>query len=180
MKNLVFLVIFLQSCVSWKSSLVQQGDKNMAINNAINDFTHSNQKMLKRDNVFSIRIIDKSDYFIVSIYGEGNKFYLIEDEHPNIPNFPTNYIDYHDKLFYWYDTTNIPDPSIISKLVKYDRLDTIKSFAFSTYTNDDGKKGVDYIFCKNDLTNYYKVETNIVCEYNNPNINCNKSKLRKK
>ncbi|WP_123902715.1 hypothetical protein [Chryseobacterium elymi] len=155
---LYLLVLFLPlSCNGQTKGLISKGDYLVAIDNAVSDFSKTSS-LLKKDTFFSVSYKVKTNIIEVNIIGNSNKFYIDNDKPLN--RLPTNYIESNGKIFYWFDDNqNNSNPNIINKLKEYKLIEynaeTIE------YSRDDKKKGVSYYFCKNDLTNYKKVKSNI-------------------
>jgi hypothetical protein len=161
MKN-NFLIIFIlfalfQSCVSWKSGLKKQGDYNTAINNAILDFRNTTY-LVKRDNAFFVDYKELNEGLIqISIKGNIGKFIITANGQSS--RFPTKYIEYKGKLFYWYDKNYPFNEKVIYKFDEYGLVDSVETVADAIFVNDDSKKGMNYYFCKNNMIEYKKMRT---------------------
>ncbi|MCC5943524.1 MAG: hypothetical protein JJT94_01210 [Bernardetiaceae bacterium] len=170
-------VLFFGSCTSWKNNLVSNGNPNDAVYNAIIDFVNIEKKYVKQDSVFSIYVEDiNKNILSVSIFRKINKVSLFTKDEINYDyrHFPTNFLEIDGKLFYWKDTTKSVSQEVVDKLYLMSRVDTvIYQKKLSERIIDDAQKGVDYYFCKSDLTQYRKVRTSTaVGGYNTPKINC--------
>jgi hypothetical protein len=160
MKTYLRIIIFLLSfsCAGQKKDFITKGDHTTAINNATNDF-YKTSLLSKKDTSFSVsyKHID-ADIIEVSIIGNSNKFYL-DGEKP-LNQLPTNYIEYNNKVFYWYDDNNKSNSNteIINKLKQYKLIEYNADVL--EYNIDDKKKGISYYFCIKDLTKYKKVKSN--------------------
>lgn len=161
-KILIVLIVALQGCATWKLSLRNDGDYNVAIQNAIIDRIHSNDILLKDDSVFSVGFQKLEGGLIgVSIFGVVDEFLVTEDKKTDSTIFPTRYYEHSGKLFYWKDPSVELSGEILMKLDQYNQIDSLPSIAFAELVIDDGKKGILYYFCENNLLKYKKVKTNI-------------------
>lgn len=170
----------LGSCAvnKWQNTLIQKGDMNDAINNAITDFVHTS-KWSKKDSIFTVTITDINEENINITIAVAD-----DDVYPNSKNkvgtydhiFPTRYTVKEGKLFYWNDATLFITQDIISILEKYNHIDCRWSELPNIIggVHNDGVEGVIYYFCKNDLTNYKKSDvSNIRKHYKIPLLKCN-------
>jgi hypothetical protein len=170
----------LGSCAvnKWQNTLIQKGDMNDAINNAITDFVHTS-KWSKKDSIFTVTITDINEENINITIAVAD-----DDVYPNSKNkvgtydhiFPTRYTVKEGKLFYWNDATLFITQDIISILEKYNHIDCRWSELSDIIggVHNDGVEGVIYYFCKNDLTNYKKSDvSNIRKHYKIPLLKCN-------
>jgi hypothetical protein len=174
-KILIFFLLAFTGCTSWKAGLNNHGNYDIAIKNAIIDFSHTS-KLFKKDNTFSIAYKDDSSGILyITLMGTVGKFIIATDGKTS--TFPTRYLEYNDKLFYWYDK-NYPLSEIIkNKLKEFDLIDSVESIADAEFIIDDSKSSVDYYFCKNELLHYTKVKTNLpIGRYKSPKLNCNENK----
>lgn len=145
------------SCAAQQRNFGPKGDCTTAINNAVNDF-YKTSSLFKKDISFSVsyRIVN-SDIVEVDILGNSNKFYIDGDKPLN--RLPTNFIEYNNKIFYWYDINNKGNSNakVINKLQQY------KLIEYNTdiieHNIDDKKKGVSYYFCIKDLSRYKKIKS---------------------
>ena len=91
---------------------------------------------------------------------------------------PTRYIEKDNKLFYWRDDNYPLTKKAILVFEKYNLLvnnDLDGAMEVYDFKTNDSQKGVDYYFCKNDLTQYKKVTTNKAIEYYDaPKLKCKK------
>jgi hypothetical protein len=149
--------------------MIINGEQNEAIQNAILDFIYTEKKILKYDKVFSISTKEDKDNISVSILGISTPISLIieEDGSYNYCLFPTMLIETNGKLFLGYDETKNVTDTIINTLYRYNLIDTMSVYTV-TMIIDDTKKGVDYYFCKNNLSKYKKVITNKAMGYYKP------------
>jgi len=88
---------------------------------------------------------------------------------------PSRYVEKDDRLFYWWDDDYPLTEEMLAILWKYNLLcdDTDGLIGLPTYTIDDRQKGADYYFCKNDLSKFKRVVTNIGRGYYKPpNLKC--------
>ncbi|MPM75349.1 hypothetical protein SDC9_122341 [bioreactor metagenome] len=93
----------LGSCAvnKWQNTLIQKGDMNDAINNAITDFVHTS-KWSKKDSIFTVTITDINEENINITIAVAD-----DDVYPNSKNkvgtydhiFPTRYTVKEGKLF---------------------------------------------------------------------------------
>jgi hypothetical protein len=168
MKNLKYLIcvfiLSLCSCSVWKQELIKTGDHDTAIRNAIYDYTHT-ERNSKKYNVFSVNVKDINDNIIgVSIFGDENKL-LPNPENKlgsSYSNFPTKFIEYKGKLFYWYDPKQTISNELISILSKYNHIDSLNVNGFigipeTSSKIDDSEMAVDYFLCKKNLMIYKKI-----------------------
>lgn len=169
----------LGSCAvnKWQNTLIQKGNMNDAVNNAITDFVHTS-KWSKKDSIFTVTITDINEENVNVTIAIAD-----DDVYPNSKNkvgtydhtFPTRYIVKNGKLFYWNDTTQFITQDIISILEKYNHIDYRWSELPEIIggVHNDGAEGVVYYFCKNDLTNYKKSGvSNIRKHYKTPILKC--------
>jgi len=181
LKLFIVLVIFLlfDSCVvsKWKVDLISEGNVNDAVSNVITDFLNTSS-LSKKDTVFGVLITDTNDGVIkVGICGAVNKIYPRKESKVGTYDaiFPTRYLIRDEKLFYWSDTTQVITQEIVSVLEKYNQIDTLwwSSGGLPDYVIDDGKEGIIYYICKNNLKNYKKTGSNTIRKhYNPPKLKC--------
>ena len=151
--------------------MVINGNENNAIMNAIFDFIHTENKLLQDDKTFFIYTKNVEDKIGVSIMGDPNTILLIieEDGSYSYRAFPTMLYETNGKLFFWYDDTKSVTDTIINTLYQYNFVDTMIVNAYiPESTINEVKKGANYYFCKNDLSNYKKIITNKSIEYYKP------------
>lgn len=156
---LIFSLILLgQSCSGWKKEMTQKGNIENAIKNAILDFCHTSN-LAKKDKTFYIYFKDYETKAIgVSITGNINKIYVLHGSPQS--RVPDQYIEYDNKLFYWYDNKTGKSLDIVKKLSEYKVIDSIKvSTEDMGNIRDDAKKGANYYFCRDNLLVYKKEET---------------------
>ena len=181
LKLFILLAVFLLfgNCAvsKWKETLISKGNVNDLVNNVITDFFNTSN-LSKRDSIFGVLITDNNDGIIkVGICGAVNKIYPRKENKVGTYDaiFPTRYLIRDEKLFYWSDTTQIITQEIISVLEKYNQIDTLwwSSGGLPDYVIDDGKEGVVYYICKNNLKNYKKIGSNTIRkQYNPPKLKC--------
>lgn len=190
---LVFLLL-LENCRTFKNELILNGDHNNAIQNAILDFS-STSRLYKKAAVFSVSFHDTLYRMIleetndgnhrwvegkpykgivaISISVEYNKLFLAADAKVGSKGkLPSRYIEKEGKLFYWWDDDYPLKKEALTIYHKYNLLqgNVISALDFSI---NDAQKGVDYYFCKNDLSKYKKVITDKgIGYYNAPKLNC--------
>ncbi|MDR0231502.1 MAG: hypothetical protein LBI82_05220 [Dysgonamonadaceae bacterium] len=90
---------------------------------------------------------------------------------------PSRYIEKDGKLFYWWDNDYPLTEEMLAILWKYDLLfdDTKGLVGFPQFSIDEKLKGVHYYFCRNNLSKFKRVVTNIAPGYYKPpKLNCNK------
>ena len=184
------LSIFLlleASCASFNEELVKEGGYKDAIQNAIVDFSNT-CSLYNRDSVFSVTIYDPLYEMIFEETDEGNgrwvkgqsykgvlaisisanyhKIFLMDDSarvSGQGGQMPTQYIEVDGKLFYWWDSNCPLTEEVLNVFKKYDLLvnyNLDRVVEFYDFSTNDSKKGVDYYFCKNDLSKYKEVVTN--------------------
>ncbi|MFC4818031.1 hypothetical protein [Flavobacterium sp. GCM10023249] len=177
---MMLLLVLLNSCISFKTDLLQNGGKNEAIANAILDF--SNREILfKKHNVFSISITElenNKDFLIVRI-GRNNKRILVTSETivGSKGKMPSRYVEKNNKLFYWWDDDYPLTKDVIETYRKYNLLQSDEGgwIKMPDYKIDDSQKAVHYYFCKKNLNKYRKVITNIgIGYYALPELKCEK------
>jgi len=179
--KLLILIFILESCSSWKNTLIHHGNYNDAINNAITDFVYKNRNS-KQDSVFSIHFIDIGDsLWGISISKEVNKIAVItKDElHYSYKAFPTRFIEKNKLLFYWKDTIQSVIPKkLLNKLYAINRVDTVVvNKLMPERITDDEHKAVDYYFCKCNLLKYSIVKTRTAMRwYKSPKMDCSYKK----
>ena len=118
-------------------------------------------------NLVSVEISASPEYkfLITSNTKVGSKGYL-----------PSRHIIKEGKLFYWFDDSYPFTQEMLDFLWKYNLLQDDDSglIIFPDNPINDSKKGADYYFCKNDLSKYKRVVTNIgLGYYKPPKIKCN-------
>ncbi|MBZ9730540.1 hypothetical protein LB467_12670 [Salegentibacter sp. JZCK2] len=194
----VIALVSLKGCVTFKDNLVQDGGREEFIHNAILDFSNST-RLFKKDSVFSVsfddtlyrmslhKISDGNSAWIkgkpyvgiktVNIIGTYNKMLLTDSTKVGSKGYlPSRYVEKDGKLFYWWDNDYPLTEETLAVFEKYNILqdDAGGWLKFPDMSTDDAKKGADYYFCENDLTNYKKVITNIaIGYYDAPKLNCN-------
>ena len=201
-KTIIVLSLFLLlfGCSSTKK-IVMPTDENLqevAINIAIQDFS-TKCNLFKKDSVFSVFFydsvfskptltqVDKGEYKdrrthqwkkgnlidgIVSVEIGSNDDYQLYYSEQTKSKLPTRYVIKDGKLFYWWDKNNTVTEEIIAVLWRYNILQTYS--IIPDFSTDDSRKGAHYYFCKNDLSKYKRVVTNIgLGYYKPPQLKCN-------
>lgn len=199
---LILVILLFECCASFKGTsfkkeLSQTGDRNDAIQNAIMDFTN-NRSLYKKDSVFFISFFDTlhkmvlekiddrnyrwikgeiyEEIVAVSIAASYNQFLLTADTKVGSKGkLPTRYIEKNGKLFFWWDNEYPLTEKTLAVFSKYNLLQDDEGgiIKFPDFIIDDAQKGADYYFCKNNLTKYKKVITNIgIGYYDIPNLKC--------
>ena len=194
---LILVIFSLNCCASFKNELKQTGDRNDAVQNAIMDFTN-NRSLYKKDSVFFISFLDtvhkmvleklddrnyrciKGEIYegivVVSIAASYNQFLLTADTKVGSKGkLPTRHIEKNGKFFFWCDNDYPLTEKTLAVFSKYNLLQDDEGgiIKFPDFIIDDAQKGADYYFCKNNLTKYKKVITNIgIGYYDIPNLKC--------
>lgn len=184
MKNnvLIFITIllFFNSCSSYKHKLYKGNDKDKAILNSILIFTHSSNLYEKAD-VFKLSLleIDNIDnLFVVRIGIYKNKMVLDElnnakEQYDNTKMASRYLIDGKNKLFLWWDEKHEIYQSTVDVFKKYNLLVSDINEYFDNWKIDDSKKSAHIYFCKNDITKFKKVQTNKgIGYYKTPRLQC--------
>jgi hypothetical protein len=169
-------VMGLCYCSRWQEDIILNGNYQDAIKNSIIDFSNTSS-LFKEDSSFYLihKSLEGDSLFLVSIQGSVNKFLIIESpNNPKKPLIPNNHFEYFDKLFYWYDEKSGYSKETVSRLRKFNLLDTVQTFYDGESINDDGKPAVDYYICKNHIFKYKKIETTVASGYYPPpRVKCN-------
>jgi hypothetical protein len=197
MKIKIFLLVLLSmfGCSSLKRSMITAGGnlQETAIHNAILDFS-TKCSLFKKDSVFLVSFedsvfdegvwvrVDEKSYkdgtthirkrgslydgiVAVSISGQvANYQYYYSKETKD--KLPSRYVIKNGKLFHWWDKDYPVTEEMIAVLCKYNLLQT--DLIIPEYSTDDSAKGADYYFCKNDLSKYKRIITNIATGYYKP------------
>ncbi|MBA3985242.1 MAG: hypothetical protein H0X63_01370 [Flavobacteriales bacterium] len=179
--------------------MIQRGDQQEAIQNAILDFSNTSG-LYKKDSVFSVSYhdpfykmtLEKNDngderwieselyegIVAVSISADYNKMLQTDNIKVNNINakFPTRYIERDGKLFYWRDGDYPLTQEVLNVFKRYNLLledDLDGVMEFYDFTTNDAQKGIDYFFCKNNLVKYKKTTTNKgIGYYDAPALKC--------
>ena len=115
---------------------------------------------------------DKLHENIVTVEISANNNYQFYYSEETKENLPSRYVIIANKLFYWWDNDYPVTEEIIAVLWKYNLLQ--KDLLIPEFSTNDSKKGADYYFCKNDLSNYKRVITNKgMGYYKVPSLKCN-------
>src|SRR5690606_6633341 len=192
--GLLFVGIFIISCATYKKELHHgEGTLEQARMNANIDFANSSyktpRKYLERRNgkpfdVFWItewKIEKINNRYILGILPEKDEISLQTKDiiGKKTAWFPTNFVELNGKLFLWHDSLAPLSKEVIEIIHTYGILDSIsvkrdlgllpEDFEDNrTISTDDKLKGVDYYFCKDDISKYKKVKTNIATGYYTP------------
>jgi starvation-inducible outer membrane lipoprotein len=173
----ILILLFLEGCVSFKKELVQKGNQADAIQNAILDFSNTT-RLYKKDTVFSVQTEEIGGEVLVVSIGKNNMKMLLTESTKvgSIGKLPSRYVEINGKLFYWWDNDYILSEDAIAVFHKYNLLQDDEGgiIKFPDFIIDDAQKAAHYYFCKNDLTKYKKVITNIgIGYYDTPGLKCN-------
>jgi len=192
-QSILLICVLFIGCNTWKESLIKEGDKEVAIQNAILDFSHT-KKLFNQDSVFYIGVDDTLSSFklvpedvnasgwvvdkiypeiiAISIIGGDMMPYQEQDfENENI-RVPSRFIIEQGKLFLWYDDDYPLSQELKSALNQFNLIKENDSEAVIIF--DDAKKGASYYFCRNDLLDYKKQVSSIAMGYDVPKLNCPK------
>lgn len=164
------------SCSSFRNDLVKTGGRNGVIHNAIIDFSNTT-RLFKRDTFFSITTGEDNKILIARIGKNGAKILLTRNAKIGARNnqIPTRFIEKKGKLFLWWDDDYPLTQEALDIYKKYNLLQDDRGGIITVpdFTNDDAQKAAHYYFCKNDLTRYKKVITNIgLGYYDPPSVEC--------
>lgn len=191
--------LLLGCCSMMKSTtLIRVNLQEEAIIIAIQDFS-TKCNLFKKDSVFSVNFedsvfykatliqVDKEKYkdgrthqwkrgdlldgiASVEIGGNGDYQFYYSEETKN--KLPTRYVIKDGKLFYWWNKNCAVTEEIIAVLWRYNMLQTYS--IMPDFSIDENQKGAHYYFCKNDLSKYKRVVTNIgLGYYKPPQLKCN-------
>lgn len=169
----------VSGCNSSKRVVEKRGTSlDDAINIAIMDFLKK-PKLYKKDTVFSILIHTgaKNEDIIVVAIGRNNTKLLITKDMTigSKGKFPSKYLEKDGKLFFWWDDDIPLTNEALSVFKRYDLLqdDDNGRRTAPSFIIDETKKGVHYYFCKNDISKYKRVITNIgIGYYDSPSLKC--------
>ena len=166
-----FLFYLFVSCASWRSGISLNGNYETGIMNAIIDFSNTTA-LVKYDSTFLVEFKNIDSKLLgVSLCGTVGKLVVTDDGKSS--RIPTRYLEYHGKLFYWYDEKYSLDNNIINKLSEYNLIDSVETVAQAKFVIDDAKQCMDYYFCKKNLSKYKKVKNNKALGYYKfPRLNC--------
>ena len=188
---LLLLWLLLTDCYSQEKYIPQSTNfAEFAIYEAITDFA-DNCRLFKQDSVFNVHVEDTSRYVTLQRH-QGILKWVCDSVYTNIlvieilgkrdkigyyPNavvgskgkLPSKYVIVKGKLFYWRDRDYPLTEEMLSVLKKYKVLtDMIYDGMLPEYSINDAQKGASYYFCRNDLSKYKRVVTNIATEYYSP------------
>ena len=181
-----------------------ESNRDVAINNAILDFSNScklykNDSVFSvsfEDSVFLLALDREASRWYRDKFYEDMIFVSISAHRISVPCeehcdkflytakttvgskgiLPSRYIEKGGKLFYWWDDDYPLTEEMLAILWKYNLLydDTEGLIGFPQFTINDSQKGAHYYFCKNDLSKYKRVVTNIGHGYYKPpKLKCN-------
>ncbi|MGV8947175.1 MAG: hypothetical protein ACOH1N_12150 [Lutibacter sp.] len=197
---LLSLLLLFGSCSAFKKELAQTGGQKEAIQNAILDFSNTSG-LYKKDTVFFVSFHDPLYKMVLEETNEGNGKWVEGKPYQGIVavniganynkmlltdsvkvgkkgvKIPTRYIEKDSKLFYWWDDNYPLTQEALDTFGKYNllaenNLDGV--IEFYDFKINDAQKGVDYYFCKNDLTQYKKITTDKgIGFYDAPSLDCN-------
>lgn len=176
MKYIVLLLVAV-GCTTLKKGLVQQGDINEAIENAILDFSRTTS-IYKKGRVFSISVYENNDknQFIVRVGTSSTKLLLTKSTLGSRgEKFPSRFVKRDDKLFYWWDKNFAVSKETIAMFKKYDLLQDDEGgvITIPDFVINDKSKAAHYYFCKTDLSIYKKVITDKgIGYYKPPSLSC--------
>lgn len=195
----LFSLLLILGCSSLKNAVMTKGENSqeVAIHNAILDFS-TNCNLFKKDSVFSVSFrdsvfnegtfvrVDEKTYkdgrthewkrgalydgiVSVEISASGYQYYYSEETKAKLPS---RYIIKDGKLLYWWDNNYPVTEEMIAVLWKYNCLQT--DLIIPEHSIDDSRKGANYYFCKNNLSKYKRLITNIgMGYYKPPKLKCN-------
>lgn len=170
-------ILLATSCAIWKKNLSPAGGLTAIIHNVITDFENTS-KLFDRDSVFSVMVTDMDNYYIVGIGGVVNKIYPQKKEIIGVydETLPNKYVIRKGKLFYWTEPNEKISEKIIDILTEYDQLDfnwRDEHDDLPPLKIDDGKDGIVYYICKNNIIRYKKTGTNTLKKhFKIPHITC--------
>ena len=193
---LLLLWLLLVNCYSQEKYIPQSTNfAEFAIYEAITDFA-DNCRLFKQDSIFYITTLDTlkhytlqrnqgtlewicdsiyANLFVINIIPSINKlFYFPDAVVGSKGKLPSRYVIVKGKLFYWYDNDYPLTEEMLFVLKGYDALtDMIYDGMLPEYSIDDAQKGAHYYFCRNNLSKYKRVVTNIATGYYRPpKLNC--------
>ena len=193
---LLLLWLLLTDCYSQEKYIPQSTNfAEFAIYEAITDFA-DNCRLFKQDSIFYITTLDTlkhytlqrnqgtlewicdsiyANLFVINIIPSINKlFYFPDAVVGSKGKLPSRYVIVKGKLFYWRDRDYPLTEEMLSVLKKYNVLtDMIYDGMLPEYSINDAQKGASYYFCRNDLSKYKRVVTNIATEYySHPKLKC--------
>ena len=194
--GLLFVGIFIISCATYKKDLYHgNGTLEQARMNAIIDFAATyktpqyflKERKGKPFDVFWAVEYEKAkdtmpETYIFSLYPDrqGHISLRAKDIIGKTTDwFPTKYKEINGKLFLWHDSLVPLSKKVIEIIHSYGVLDSTDvkmdlgmlpdDFEDTRMVRmDDGLKGVDYYFCKDDISKYKKVKTSIATGYYTP------------
>ena len=179
MKHLRLLIlcapILWGSCAAWQHTLISTGNRNDAVNNAVTDFLRSN--LSKKGDTFIVYFADiNEDVIALGIGSSDFKVWVYPEDTIGSHRIFTRHLIKDGKLFYWDDPDYGLTQEMIDALVAFDHVDSTNFYgqvAYPSYGINEKEKGADYYFCKDDLTNYKRVITNIAIGwYDPPKLRC--------
>jgi hypothetical protein len=193
------LVILLVGCKSPKEMQKPNGVPTDPIGLAISDFMKT-RAFKKKDSVYSVAFRDTLFRMVLTKLDNGNaewipgKLYdgiiavrisasnyqfLLADEAKvgSKGKLPSKFIVKNGKLFYWWDNNYPLTQEMLDILKKYDLFQDNQGGLITIPINrtDDSQKGSHYYFCREDLSKFKRIVTNIgMGYYDPPNLNCSR------
>lgn len=194
---LILLLLFV-SCGAFKNGLKKNGGDKEAVENAILDFSNTSG-LFKRDSVFTVGIYNELNRMVLETNGNGNDRWVEGKPYEGIiavnisasydkmlltdsikvgkkgVKIPTRFVEKEGNLFYWWDDDYPLTQEALDIFSKYGLLQDDEGgwVKFPDFSINDAQKGVDYYFCKNDLSQYKKIVTNKgIGFYDAPKLDC--------
>lgn len=191
---ILLISTLILSCSSYRNNLIENGNGNQAIKNAIIDFSNTS-KLYKKHKVFEVELVDTlyrkvleridernsrwingepyEGIFAINISAITNEFtYLLSDSLGNRKDYlPSRHMEQDGKIFIWKDKNHELNENTIKVLKKYNivREDQLSPILVI----DETQKAVDYYICRFDFTKYKKVTTSAaIGYYDAPNVKC--------
>lgn len=179
--GLIILVVFsilFENCGLSKKGLGQIEDENDPIEIAIKDFS-SNCKLYKRGTVFSVGIYNLKEYkdLLVVRIGKNRRKMLLKSDVTvgSKGKLPSRYFEKDGKLFFWQDDNHALSQDALAVFQQYNLLEKEKEYEdeILLIDTDDSQKAAHYYFCKDNVTKYKRIITNIgIGYYTPPDVKC--------
>lgn len=190
MKKLLLIIFFVALCCS-ATRPIERGKyatNDVVIETAIEDFLRC--KSSKDHNVFSILINFHSEHSPYKIEDDivtlsilpkettDPQYYITLVDTLGSTRLPTRHVIKDGKLFYWHDPDYGLTKETIEAFLEFNLAERLEisdlSFLLGQEVyGDERTKAAQYYFCKNDLTNYKRVITNIAIGwYKPPRLKC--------
>lgn len=164
----ISITAILLSCSSTNRIKISS---NSMINEIIRDYYKNNKRYIKDYSVFHInkKEIENQELEVYTVLPENDEIaFKVYLEDSLNRHFPTNYLDYKNKLFLWREGNQKISDSVMqyiynrklvdSSYVKYQMgLITEEEINYFIVTMNDGLKGINYIFCKSNPSKIKKV-----------------------